>query len=55
MYELLVKVTSSGHKYLSFNVIKYVQLEILTKLNKNAYYTYFDFDFFMKLYTGSKN
>ena len=24
-------------KYLSFNVMKYIQFEILTKLNKNAY------------------
>ena len=30
------KYASSGSKYLSFYVIKYTKLEILTKLNKNT-------------------
>ena len=28
---------SAWHKYLSFNVVKYIELGRLTQLNKNAY------------------
>ena len=52
------KYAHSRHKYLSFNVMKYyIELERLTRLNKNAntkitlFFFFILIDFYIKLYT----
>ena len=49
---ILAKICAPRYKYLSFNLLKYIKLEWLTKQNKNAYKNkalIFLIDFYTKL------